>query len=250
MTLAVFDSEPDVICTLSSASKSDKFGNAAIAQFPDVKLASPAFEWAMICDLVGVESSGITVRTDYARKVGGFCSTLAMSEDREFLIRVSRLGAARILPNVLFEKAWSRDGLSIQWTRAGYNLIVLLSRATRIHGPISENRTVFRDQDFGHAYAASRHWKFNKRHAPLPRNGTAERWHYSTLSQPHSGEKISSNGVSTSIPRNPRWSASLGVITGRTLPRPTARNCRCRVWQPLTERRDEVSRGSVLADVE
>ena len=121
--LAVFDGEPDVICTLSSARKADKRGGTTVAQLPDVKLASPAFEWAIICDLVGVESTSITVRADHARKVGGFCSTLRRTEDREFLIRLSRLGAARILPDVLFEKTWSIDGLSNQWTSAGRELV-------------------------------------------------------------------------------------------------------------------------------
>jgi hypothetical protein len=90
---------------------------------PDVKLASPAFEWAMICDLVGVESTSITVRTDYARRVGGFGTRLRRTEDREFLIRLSRLGAARILPDELFEKFWSKDGLSNQWASAGQDLV-------------------------------------------------------------------------------------------------------------------------------
>jgi hypothetical protein len=108
---------------LSSARKEDKYGGSTVALLPDIKLASPAFEWAMICDLVGVESTSITVRTDHARKVGGFCSTLRRTEDREFLIRLSRLGAARILPDVLFEKTWSMDGLSNQWTSAGRDLV-------------------------------------------------------------------------------------------------------------------------------
>ena len=121
--LAVFDREPDVICTLSSARKEDKFGGTTVALLPDVKLASPAFEWAMICDLVGVECTSITARTDHARKVGGFCSILRRTEDREFLIRLSRLGAARILPDALFEKFWSKDGLSNQWASAGHELV-------------------------------------------------------------------------------------------------------------------------------
>jgi len=121
--LAVFDREPDVICTLSSALKQDKRGDTAVAQLPDVKLASPAFEWAMICDLVGVECTSITVRTEHARKIGGFCSELRRTEDREFLIRLSRLGAARILPDVLWEKTWSVDALSNQWTTAGCDLV-------------------------------------------------------------------------------------------------------------------------------
>ncbi|MGC1996147.1 MAG: glycosyltransferase [Pseudolabrys sp.] len=121
--LAVFDREPDVICTLSSARKEDKLGGTTLSLLPDVKLASPAFGWAMICDLVGVESTSITVRTAHARRVGGFCTRLRRAEDREFLIRLSRLGAVRILPGALFEKSWSMDGLSNQWASAGHELV-------------------------------------------------------------------------------------------------------------------------------
>jgi glycosyltransferase involved in cell wall biosynthesis len=123
MPLAVLDHEPDVICTLSSARKEDKMGDTTVSLSPDVKLASPAFEWAMICDLVGVESTSITVRTAHARSVGGFCTRLQRTEDREFLIRLSRLGAVRILPDALFEKSWSMDGLSNQWASAGHELV-------------------------------------------------------------------------------------------------------------------------------
>jgi glycosyltransferase involved in cell wall biosynthesis len=123
MPLEVFDHEPDVICTLSSARKEDKRGRTTVALLPEVKLASPAFEWSMICDLVGVESASITVRTIYARRVGGFCTSLRRTEDREFLIRLSRLGAVRLLPDALFEKAWSIDGLSNKWASAGRELV-------------------------------------------------------------------------------------------------------------------------------
>jgi len=128
--LAVFDREPDVICTLSSAQKEYKRGDKAAALLPDVKLAPAAFEWAMICDLVGVEGTSITVRTEHARKIGGFCPELWRTEDREFLIRLSRLGAARILPDVLWEKAWSVDGLSTQWTTAGRDLVSYFGERT------------------------------------------------------------------------------------------------------------------------
>ena len=123
LPLAVFDHEPDVICTLSSACKENKLGDTTFSLLPDVKLASPAFEWAMICDLVGVESTSISVRTAHARSVGGFCTRLRRTEDREFLIRLSRLGAVRILRDALFEKSWSMDGLSNQWASVGYELV-------------------------------------------------------------------------------------------------------------------------------
>jgi glycosyltransferase involved in cell wall biosynthesis len=123
LPLRVFADEPDVICTLSSARKQGRKGEWEAALLPDVKLASGAFEWAMICDLVGVESTSITVRTEAAVAAGGFCAALRRTEDREFLIRLSRLGGARILSDVLFEKALSADSTSDQWAEAGRHLI-------------------------------------------------------------------------------------------------------------------------------
>lgn len=123
LPLAVLDREPDVVCALSSSRKEDKHGQGRAAPLPEVKLAAPAFAWAMLADLVGVESTSITVRTEHAKKAGGFDPTLRRTEDREFLIRLARLGALRVLPDVLFEKSWSADGLSNEWAGAGRDLI-------------------------------------------------------------------------------------------------------------------------------
>ena len=123
LPLAVLDREPDVVCTLSSSRKEDKHGQGRAAPLPEVKLAAPAFAWAMLADLVGVESTSITVRTEHAKTAGGFDTTLRRTEDREFLIRLARLGALRVLPDVLFEKSWSADGLSNEWAGAGRDLI-------------------------------------------------------------------------------------------------------------------------------
>jgi glycosyltransferase involved in cell wall biosynthesis len=123
LPLRVFADEPDVICTLSSSRKQGRKGEWVPVFLPGVKLASGAFEWAMICDLVGVESSSITVRAAPAALAGGFCAGLRRTEDREFLIRLARLGAARILPDLLFEKAMSADGISDEWPAAGRHLV-------------------------------------------------------------------------------------------------------------------------------
>lgn len=123
LPLDVLDREPDVVCTLSSSRKEDKHGQGRAAPLPEVKLAAPAFAWAMLADLVGVESTSITVRTEHAKKAGGFDPALRRTEDREFLIRLAGLGALRVLPDVLFEKSWSADGLSNEWAGAGRDLI-------------------------------------------------------------------------------------------------------------------------------
>lgn len=121
--LAVFAREPDVVCTLSSSRKEDKRGQVRTAGLPDVKLVPPAFQWVMLADLVGVESTSITVRTESVRVIGGFDETLRRTEDREFLIRLARFGSLRLLPDVLFEKAWSPDSLSNGWAAGGRDLI-------------------------------------------------------------------------------------------------------------------------------
>jgi glycosyltransferase involved in cell wall biosynthesis len=123
--LAAFAQEPDAVCTLSSAVKVRR-GVSDVATMPDLKLAPAAFEWALICDLVGVDTTGITVRRDLALAAGGFCAALRMTEDREFLIRLSRRGAGRLLPEILWEKSWSEDGLSMRWAEAGRGLLAYL----------------------------------------------------------------------------------------------------------------------------
>ena len=53
-----------MVCTLSSSEKLDR-NRTTIALQPDVKLIPGAFRWALMCGLVGVESSSITVRKRY-----------------------------------------------------------------------------------------------------------------------------------------------------------------------------------------
>src|SRR3974390_692757 len=132
--LAVLDRDPEVICTLSSARKEYKHGNTTVVLLPNVKLTPPAFEWAMICDLVGVESTSITVRADYARRAGGFCPDLRRTEDRDFLIRLSRLGAGGILPGILWGKTWSLGGCWNQRSSAGRDLVAYFSERTEYMG--------------------------------------------------------------------------------------------------------------------
>ncbi len=109
--LTAFAADAGLVCTLSSAIKHDR-GGAREAVIPAVKLAAPAFEWALICDLIPVEGTSITVRRDAALKVGGFCERLRLTEDREFLIRLARLGRAELLPGLLWEKFWDDRSLS------------------------------------------------------------------------------------------------------------------------------------------
>ncbi len=68
--------DPEIVCTLSSALKTDP-NRARAIELPDVGLASGGFEWALFCDLIGVEGTSMTVRTDAARAAGGFCTALA-----------------------------------------------------------------------------------------------------------------------------------------------------------------------------
>jgi glycosyltransferase involved in cell wall biosynthesis len=119
--LAAFAADRGLVATLSSAVKHDR-GGARDALIPAVKLAAPAFEWALICDLVPVEATSITVRREKALAAGGFCESLRLTEDREFLIRLARLGGGELLPGLLWEKFSGDDNLSNDWARAGQGL--------------------------------------------------------------------------------------------------------------------------------
>ena len=117
--------DADVVCVLSSALRFDR-GTPREARVPDVTLRREAFEWALICDLVPVEASSMTVRRDDAVAAGGFCPTLRLAEDREFLIRLARRGGGRLLPDVLWEKNWVDDSLSNEWRKAAAGLVAYL----------------------------------------------------------------------------------------------------------------------------
>jgi hypothetical protein len=99
-----------------------------------VRLAARAFEWALICDLVPVEATSITVRREAALAAGGFCERLRLSEDREFLIRLARHGGARLLSEPLWEKFWGDDNLSNDWAKAGSGLVAYAGELPEIVG--------------------------------------------------------------------------------------------------------------------
>src|SRR3984957_11313789 len=119
--VAAFAADSGLVATLSSAVKHDRSG-ARDASIPAVKLAAPAFEWALICDLVPVEATSITVRRQAALTAGGFCESLRLTEDREFLIRLARLGGGELLAQLLWEKFSGDDNLSNDRARAGQGL--------------------------------------------------------------------------------------------------------------------------------
>ena len=120
--LAAFARDPEVVATLSSSVKVD-LKRTHVAKMPDLTLPPAAFEWALICDLVGVEGTSITVRTRTAREIGGFARGMKWIDDREFLIRASRLGAGRLIAAPLWQKHWSEDSQSNQWAQAGHSLL-------------------------------------------------------------------------------------------------------------------------------
>jgi glycosyltransferase involved in cell wall biosynthesis len=120
--LAVFAREPEVVATLSSSVKFD-LKRTQIALMPELTLAPAAFEWALICDLIGVEGTSITVRRQTALDVGGFCHGMKWIDDREFLIRAARRGSGHLIAEPLWQKYWSDDGQSNQWGQAGLSLL-------------------------------------------------------------------------------------------------------------------------------
>jgi glycosyltransferase involved in cell wall biosynthesis len=134
--LAAFADDADLVCVLSSAVKFIR-GVPREARIADVRLAPPAFEWALTADLIPVEATSMTVRRAPALAVGGFCEALRLTEDREFLIRLARAGAGRLVPDLLWEKSWVDDSLSNDWAGAGRGLIAYV-------GQRPEYRTRFR----------------------------------------------------------------------------------------------------------
>jgi glycosyltransferase involved in cell wall biosynthesis len=131
--LAAFAADAGLVCMLSSAVRHDRKG-ARHARVPAVRLAAPAFEWALICDLIPVEATSMTVRRDAALAVGGFCERLRLTEDREFLIRLARHGGAQLLSELLWEKFWDEDSLSNDWAKAASGLVAYARERPEIVG--------------------------------------------------------------------------------------------------------------------
>jgi glycosyltransferase involved in cell wall biosynthesis len=119
--LAAFAADAGLVCTLSSAIRHDA-KRTRTALIPAVRLDAPAFAWALVCDLIPVEATSITVRRDAALAAGGFCERLRFAEDREFLIRLAQHGGGRLFSEPLWEKFWGNDSLSNDWAKAGLGL--------------------------------------------------------------------------------------------------------------------------------
>jgi glycosyltransferase involved in cell wall biosynthesis len=131
--LAAFAADANLVCTLSSAIRHDR-KRSREARIPPIRLAAPAFEWALICDLIPVEATSITVRRDAALAAGGFCERLWLTEDREFLVRLARQGGALLLSEPLWEKFWGDDNLSNDWAKAASGLIAYARERPEITG--------------------------------------------------------------------------------------------------------------------
>jgi glycosyltransferase involved in cell wall biosynthesis len=131
--LAAFAADAGLVCTLSSAIRHDR-KRSREARIPAIRLGAPAFEWALICDLIPVEATSITVRREAALAAGGFCERLRLTEDREFLIRLARQGGALLLPEPLWEKFWGDDNLSNDWAKAASGLIAYARERPEIAG--------------------------------------------------------------------------------------------------------------------
>lgn len=125
--LACLAADPDLVCVLSSAVKFDR-AVPREARIPAVRLAAPAFEWALIADLIPVEASSMTVRRAAALAVGGFCEKLRLTEDREFLIRLARKGVGQLVPDLLWQKFWVDGSLSNDWAGAGSGLLAYVAQ--------------------------------------------------------------------------------------------------------------------------
>ncbi|MDR3572026.1 MAG: glycosyltransferase family 2 protein, partial [Candidatus Pacebacteria bacterium] len=131
--LSVFAHQPEVVATLSSSIKFDR-KRTQVVRMPELTLAPAAFEWALMCDLIGVEGTSITARRQVALDIGGFCQGMKWIDDREFLIRASRLGSGHLIAEPLWQKYWSDDGQSNQWEQAGLSLLTYLQARPELTG--------------------------------------------------------------------------------------------------------------------
>lgn len=178
--LDALDRDGDLVCTLSSARKEVR-GKMRPSPLPDLKLGPDAFEWALYSDLIGVDGSSITVRTEAARAAGGFCEAMSRTEDREFLIRLAPRGAVRLLPDVTWEKGWSIDSLSNEWKGAGRDLLKYVAQrpelATRFHkiGSYLASKILVADLRRGDFTTLAADWAAFRR-AGLLRGGIGRIW--------------------------------------------------------------------------
>ena len=178
--LNALDSDGSLVCTLSSARKEVR-GKMRPSPLPDVKLAPPVFEWALYSDLIGIDGSSITARTEAARAVGGFCEQMNRTEDREFLIRLAPRGAARLMPEVTWEKGWTIDSLSNEWKGAGRDLLKYVKQrpelAARFHkiGSYLASKILVSDLRRGDFITLASDWAAFRR-AGLLRGGIARIW--------------------------------------------------------------------------
>jgi glycosyltransferase involved in cell wall biosynthesis len=131
--LKVFAGEPEVVATISSSVKVDLKRNY-VARMPELTMPAAAFEWALICDLIGVEGTSITVRRQTALDIGGFSRGMKWIDDREFLIRAARRGSGHLIAEPLWQKHWSEDSQSNQWSHAGQSLLTYIAARPEFTG--------------------------------------------------------------------------------------------------------------------
>lgn len=180
VVLDALDREPNLVFTLSSAEKEVR-GEILPKPLPDIRLAPETLEWALYSDLIGVDGSSITVRTEFARAVGGFCERMNRTEDREFLIRLAPLGQARLLPDVTWQKGWTEGSLSNDWKGAGRDLLAYASQrpelTTRYRkiGSYLASKILVSDLREGGLATLARDWIAFRRHGLLT-GGLVRTW--------------------------------------------------------------------------
>jgi glycosyltransferase involved in cell wall biosynthesis len=122
--LSIFMQDSEVVATLSSAERITPKKSQVLA-VPEVKMSSAAFEWAVMCMILGPEGTSISFRRKTALEIGGFSSNLVWYEGSEFLMRIARRGAGYLIAEPLWRKYWYANSISSNWATAGPNLLVL-----------------------------------------------------------------------------------------------------------------------------
>jgi glycosyltransferase involved in cell wall biosynthesis len=119
--LAIFASNAGVVGALSSIRKVGE-KRATVAQLPDANLPPELFEWALLCDLLDVDGSGMTFRRQDALAIGGFNGGLKRHEDREFMLRLAQRGSGQLISNILWQKNWTAGSITSYRDLAGHHL--------------------------------------------------------------------------------------------------------------------------------
>ncbi len=107
----LFDREPRLNAMISSFEtiRGNKTRNS---RNPERSLSQKMLEKALAFNAICIAGSAISIRRETAKVAGGFTEHLNRLQDRDFLLKVSRISGAKLLSNVDWIKHESDDSIS------------------------------------------------------------------------------------------------------------------------------------------